>query len=200
MNSIGKEISAILSIPWVGAAGKSLLVIVVGFVAFKVVSVLAKHSSKKSSLKTIVLKPFLKIVRLLIAVAVVIAILSIFGITFEGVWSFLTTVLALVAIGFIAVWSVLSNFVCAMLIVSLKPFQIGDRVSFPGESVEGKVVDLSFVFTTLKRSDGSLLKIPNNLFFQKTIACFRTEQVNRTLAEQLRATEPFDESEEVSLK
>ena len=81
----------------------------------------------------------------------------------------LSTILGLVAIGFVAVWSLISHTSATMLILFLRPFQIGDDIEFPGEPVKGRVVDLNFFFTTLVDHDATLYQIPNNLFFQKTL-------------------------------
>jgi small-conductance mechanosensitive channel len=84
-------------------------------------------------------------------------------------WTMLTTVGALVGIGFFAVWSVLSNWLCTFVILVTRPFAIGDDVEFVGDPVRGRVVDLNFIYTTLRTDDGGTLQIPNNLFFQKVL-------------------------------
>jgi small-conductance mechanosensitive channel len=96
-------------------------------------------------------------------------ILGALGLNLGGLWGVLSTVLAMVAIGFVAVWSVLSNTLCTLIILVFRPFSIGDEIEFPGDPIKGNVKDLNFIFTTLSCEDGSLLQIPNNLFFQKII-------------------------------
>ena len=98
-----------------------------------------------------------------------ILVLTVFGFQLGGLWTLLTTMLAMIAIGFVAVWSMLSNTTATILLLLLRPFQIGDDVELAGESVKGRVVDLNFFFTTLRNSDGDLFQIPNNMFFQKTL-------------------------------
>jgi len=82
---------------------------------------------------------------------------------------YVLSVLGLVAIGFVAVWSVLSNVSCTFILILLKPFQVGDTLEFPGESINGIVVDVNLVFTTLRDAEGAEYRIPNNMFFQKVI-------------------------------
>ena len=96
-------------------------------------------------------------------------ILGVLGFELGGLWAMISTVLGLIAIGFVAVWSLLSNASSTVLILFLRPYQIGDDVEFVGEQVRGRVMDLNFFFTTLLDHEGNLIQIPNNLFFQKAL-------------------------------
>ncbi|QYM78222.1 mechanosensitive ion channel family protein [Horticoccus luteus] len=125
--------------------------------------------SNKTSLSHENVAPFRKIMRVLIAIAALVLILNVFGFSLGGLWTILSTVLAMVAIGFVAVWSVLSNTLCTFIILLSRPFAIGDEVGFAGEDVKGRVEDMNFIYTTLRCDDGSLLQIPNNLFFQRVV-------------------------------
>lgn len=89
----------------------------------------------------------------------------------ENTWTALTALFGLIAVGFFAVWSVLSNTLCAMLLILVRPFDIGDWVEIPGEAggIKGKAVNFNLIYTTLRAEDGALLQVPNNLFFQKPL-------------------------------
>lgn len=76
--------------------------------------------------------------------------------------------LALVAIGIVAVWSLMSHLTATMLLILLRPFRVHDWIDFPGEDVQGNVVDLNLFFTLLDNRSGEHFIIPNNLFFQKS--------------------------------
>jgi small-conductance mechanosensitive channel len=101
----------------------------------------------------------------------------------------LSAALALVAIGFFAVWSVLSNLLCALMLVVVKPFRVGDSIEVCGDGLKGKVIDLNFAFVTLREEEGALIRVPNNQFFQKSIRCEAGEE-RTDLAEQLTADQP----------
>ena len=111
------------------------------------------------------LKLFLRWTLVILAVFL---LLSTFGVL-ENVWAAFLAILAIVAVGFVAMWSVLSNAFCTLLLLIYKPFQVGDRIAIPADDLEGKVVDLNLMFTTLDAGDGGLLRVPNNHFFQKVI-------------------------------
>ncbi len=124
-------------------------------------------------------------------VAVVVAavwLLQVVGV-FESVFAAVAGVLTFVAAGFVAFWSVLSNLLCALILLVARPFQLGDRLSFPVEGLSGTVSDFNLLFTVLRTDDGRLLSVPNNLFFQKM---FLRETGARTaeLAESLEALPP----------
>jgi len=135
--------------------------------------------------------PIHKVVGWLVLAVTIILVLTAVGVPLTGVWALLSTVLAMVAIGFVAVWSVLSNISCTMLILIFRPFSVGDDVELAGEEVKGRVVDLNFLFTTLEAPDGTVVQIPNNLFFQKVLKR-RKGTGSVSLAEQLQTEGPAE--------
>lgn len=134
--------------------------------------------------------PVRHILRWVVRILAAILILSVFGFQIGGIWAMLSTILGLVAIGFVAVWSLISHTTATMLILFVRPFQIGDDVEFAGEPVNGRVSDLNFFFTTLVDHEGTLHQIPNNLFFQKTLKRRRNPTVI-SLAAQLNSPQPL---------
>ena len=111
-------------------------------------------------------------------------LLSVFGVL-ESVWAAFLAVIAMVAIGFVAVWSVLSNAFCTLMLLIYQPFQIGDRIIIPADSLEGEVSDLNLMYTTLRGAEGDIIQIPNNQFFQKAIRRIPGKK-DTDLYEQLR--------------
>jgi len=103
----------------------------------------------------------------------------------------LGTILGLVAIGFVATWSILSNFLCTFVLILFNPFAIGDEVEIPADSVAGKVVDITLLFTTLRTPTGEYIHVPNNMFFQK-IFKRRLGAHAIELGQQLRQEKPVE--------
>ncbi|QDU70417.1 mechanosensitive ion channel domain-containing protein [Mucisphaera calidilacus] len=112
----------------------------------------------------------------------------------DDAWATLTAILALVAIGFFAVWSILSNLLCCFILLITRPFMIGDTIAFMGEATRGKVIDFTLLYTVLQHEDQGVIRIPNNLFFQKAIHVTQgTQQV--PLVDQIdRPDSPADPS------
>ena len=90
--------------------------------------------------------------RWFIIVLAVLAILEALGI-FRGAWALISTALAALALGFVAAWSVLSNATAALLILTFRPFRIGDEIELlelsNGFPIGGRVLDMNLLYTTL---------------------------------------------------
>lgn len=97
---------------------------------------------------------------------------------FVEAWDVFSAIFIATAVGFIALWSVLSNAVCAVFILVMRPFRFNDYIEIlepadkkPG--VEGRVVDLSLMFTTIEVEDRHdalvLCRVPNTIFFTKGV-------------------------------
>jgi len=110
-----------------------------------------------------------------INVAALLLILQLLGVSGTVLWTAFTGFAAVGAVAFFAAWSVLSNLSCTLLILTPRPFRLYDRVEIlengekPG--LKGQVIDINLVFTTLREDGeaGTVLRVPNNLFFQRTI-------------------------------
>jgi small-conductance mechanosensitive channel len=98
---------------------------------------------------------------------VVSVILNIWGIGIGGVWAFLASAIAVIGVGFLAVWAMISNVTAALFLAVWRPFQHGQTVEILPEALRGRVVDRNMMFTVLREDAGSVLNIPNNLFFQR---------------------------------
>ena len=121
-------------------------------------------------------------------------IVALAGYRITGLWAFLTAVMGLVAIGFVAVWSILANVTSTLIILIWRPFNVGERVLIQPDGIEGEVVDINFMYTLLRCDGGARTTVPNSLFLQKFIRRLPpTQQVERSLAEQLEADRPLDE-------
>jgi small-conductance mechanosensitive channel len=110
--------------------------------------------------------PVRLVLRWIILVVAALLILGRWGFQVNGIIALMGTILGLVAIGFVATWSVLSNFLCTLVLVILKPFQVGDELELPATNARGRVTDLSLVFTTLENGPHETVLVPNNTFFQ----------------------------------
>jgi small-conductance mechanosensitive channel len=123
-----------------------------------------------------------RITSFLIGAAAVVAILERLGVSGMVLWTAFTGFTAVAAVAFFAAWSVLSNIFCAILIFATRPFRLNDRIEMleNGEKrgLGGQVVDINLIFTTLREENDngeeSLLRIPNSLFFQRSIRQWRT--------------------------
>ena len=98
---------------------------------------------------------------------IVFIVLNVWGIGLGGVWAILVSVITIIGVGFIATWAMTSNFTASFFLVLWRPFHVGQTVEVLPENLKGRVVGRNLMFTTLSEDSGSVLQIPNSLFFQK---------------------------------
>src|SRR6516225_2839292 len=94
-------------------------------------------------------------------------VLDIWGIGLGGVWAVLVGVVTIIGVGFIATWAMTSNFTASFFLVLWRPFHVGQTVEIFPVNLKGRVVGRNLMFTTLSEDGGSVIQIPNSLFFQK---------------------------------
>lgn len=172
---------------WVSQAERVLLVLVVLTVAILVLRLASRiigRVQKQRRLPDAVVVPLRRFIRWAVLIIAGLLLLQWFGVDISTIWASLSAVLALIAVGFIAVWSVLSNVACSVMLLIFKPFRIGDFIELyenpGGENVCGRVKDVTMMYVVLREegSNGALIQIPNNLFFQKTI---RRQETTRSI-------------------
>jgi small-conductance mechanosensitive channel len=94
-------------------------------------------------------------------------VLDVWGVGLGGVWAVLVATITIIGVGFIATWAMTSNLTASFFLVLWRPFHVGQTVEILPENLKGRVVDRNLMFTTLSEDSGSVLQIPNSLFFQK---------------------------------
>lgn len=90
-------------------------------------------------------------------------------------WAILSAVFATLAVGFVATWSLLSNVTASFVILTFRPFRIGDHIEVHDADkllLKGRVVDLNLMFTTVIQDDYAT-RVPNNFFLQRPVRVSR---------------------------
>ena len=121
--------------------------------------------------------PLTSTVRWIIIAATFLGVLERLGVSATVLWTGFSSFAAVGAVAFFAAWSVLSNFFCALLIFTVRPFRLGDYIEVldtaekPG--AKGRVIDINMLYTTLEEFDapgaGNRIQIPNSLVFQRVV-------------------------------
>jgi len=156
---------------------QSFAAIVIAWLVFYLICRAVDKLSNRGLIPTDLRRILHTLLKWLILIVLLLVILGLFGISVASFWAALSGVLVLLAIGFVAVWSLLSNLLCSVLLIVFAPFRIGDEIEIQDPaspvSVRGRVSDINLMFTTLIMIDDSgeesLLRAPNNVFFQKYI-------------------------------
>lgn len=148
---------------------------VIVLIGAAVVSLILKWSVRRAwrGLETRLKLPYEMVVtttRLLATAVWIIAgllILGVWGVSVGSLWTVLVGAITVVGVGFLAVWAMVSNITASVFISIWRPFRLGQTVEVLPEAVKGRVVERNMMFTVLREDAGSVLHVPNNLFFQK---------------------------------
>lgn len=156
---------------------QSLAAVIIAWLVFHLISRGLSKLSGRGLLPSELHHLLHKLIKWLVLIALLLIVLGLFGISVASFWAALSGVLVLLAVGFVAVWSLLSNLLCSVLLIVFAPFRIDDEIEIqdPASPVKmrGRVLDINLMFTTLRVTDDdegeSLLRVPNNIFFQKYV-------------------------------
>ena len=154
------------------------LIIVVAWLLNRLFKRIISRVGQAYDLPHELLMPLRGVFRWIIIAVAVLAILERLGMSATVLWTAFTGFATVGAVAFFAAWSVLSNLFCAVLIVTVGPFRLGDHIEVldtaekPG--AKGRVVDLNMLYITLQDDSApagtpNLLQIPNSLVFQRVI-------------------------------
>ncbi|MBN2344279.1 MAG: mechanosensitive ion channel [Deltaproteobacteria bacterium] len=144
---------------------------------------------KRGKLATPVVSTLIVLLRWTFLIVALLLVLQQIGVL-QNVWAALLAVGATIAIGFVAGWSILSNVFSTLLVLIYRPFRIGDIVDIPADSVKGHVIDINFMYTTMKTPEDAFVQVPNNTFFMKPVIRTPGKQ-SISLYEQLNSDSPF---------
>lgn len=172
---LGRDLSHFLQQPWVHHTLATLVALIIAWGIWRLLLRSLKEICRRTRFAE--LEPLiLKVARWSYWFLAMLFVLQQAGVNTESLWTTITATAALVAVGFIAVWSVLSNLVASFLIIGARLFRPRDVIEvldIGGGSVRGEVHSVDLLFTLIKEQhpDGrsTMLKIPNNLFFQKVL-------------------------------
>ena len=156
---------------------QSLAAIVIAWLVFQLIKRGLSKLSSRGLLPSELHHILHKLMKWLVMIVLLLVVLGLFGISVASFWAALSGVLVLLAIGFVAVWSLLSNLLCSVLLIIFAPFRIEDEIEIQDPAspvkVRGRVLEINLMFTTLRvteeAEEESLLRVPNNVFFQKYV-------------------------------
>lgn len=162
-----------------------VLILLVAFILQRLVVRGLTRLGRRYPLPPELLLPLRGGIRWFIIGGALIMVLERFGVSATVLWTAFSGFVAVAAIAFFAIWSVLSNLLCAVLIMTVGPFRLGDMVelveSFEKPIVKGRVMDINLLYTTLQEVNedgpGATVQVPNSLFFQKVVRRWRGAEI-----------------------
>ncbi|SHJ24317.1 mechanosensitive ion channel family protein [Pseudozobellia thermophila] len=164
----------------------ALLIFWVGFkVVHKLVDLLRKALERTGFSET--LRPFMaSTVGVLLKGAVLFVIATVLGADLTGLFAILAA--AAFAIG-MALQGSLGNFASGILILTLKPFKVGDWIDV--DERFGRVVEIGIFSTDVLTPGNKILIIPNSLITDSVVTNFTEKGMIRL---ELEVTMPYEES------
>lgn len=136
----------------------SFLIIVIGFKLIKVLIKLIKATLEKADIDYGVISFSCSFVRIALRCIVVFMAVAHMGVEVSSFIALLGS--AGVAVG-LALQGSLSNIAGGVLLLILKPFQVGDYIVVTGTDCEGEVAAMDIFYTKLKTVDNRVIVIPN---------------------------------------
>lgn len=160
---------------FISKSGSVLVAIIFIAVGLKIVSVIMKifkRSFERSKMDNSVAGFLLSIIRVIGYILVFITAATMVG--FE-VTSFVTILgTASMAVG-LALQGALSNLAGGILILLLKPFQVGDYIIENDKCTEGTVVSIDIFYTRLLTHDNKMVVIPNGILTNNSLVNLTNE-------------------------
>ncbi len=145
---------------WCMTTGVKLLIGLIGlFVIFKIVNILTKKLYKRLQKKQAdetLSRVGTQALRLVLKVITLVCFVGYIGIETASISALIAS--AGVALG-LALQGSLSNFAGGIIIIVMRPFRIGDKITTNGES--GTVEDIHMFYTVLVTPDNKVIHVPN---------------------------------------
>lgn len=133
---------------------------------------LDKKVIKERSVKVFIVST----VKIVLYFALVIVILAILRVELSGVTQIFSS--AILAIG-LSLQDVISNFASGIIILTSKPFVTGDYIKVEDQSVEGSVVDVRFLVTTIETVNKQIVTIPNKTITSSVLTNYTRNPLRR---------------------
>lgn len=151
------------------------LTVVVGYVVYKVISREIKRLKGEKRVEEHSAYTLNRIVKWTTVIIISSAIFAEFGITL-GLISGLLTLLGGTIIGFAAI-NTLGNAIAGLIVMTSRPFKVGDRIYFNGQFAD--VVSIELIYTKMITLDNVLVSVPNQELLRSEIDNFGKKRIIR---------------------
>jgi small-conductance mechanosensitive channel len=127
----------------------------------------ARHLESRLRLPYETVSTIVRVITAALWLTVAVVVLDLWGVGVGGIWAVLVSAAAVIGVGFLATWAMVSNVTASFFVTLWRPFRFGDTVELLPENLRGRLIDRNLMFTVLREDSGSVIHVPNNLFFQK---------------------------------
>ena len=152
---------------------QALIIIVIGYIVYKIFDKLFTKFIEKSSQDEIVLNFFKTIIKTVFIVIIAIMALSQLGINTSSILAIFTAASAAFAL---AIKDSLASFFDGIIILLAKPFSKGDLIEVAG--VTGRIQEISLLYTNLLTLDNKKIVIPNSQLAHSPLVNYSSEEID----------------------
>ncbi len=163
----------------------SVVAVIVGYILYKVITSEITRLKNQKRLEQHLAYTLNRIIKWGLVLVVISAILAAFGVTL-GIISGLLTLLGGTIIGFAAI-NTLGNAIAGLIVMTSRPFKVGDRIFFNGQFADVVAIDL--IYTKMETLDNVLVSVPNQELLKTEIDNYGKHKVVRR---QVPVTVGFD--------
>ena len=140
------------------------VILILGIIVIKIVMTLLKKVLLKTKMERIAQQFICTAIKFCLWLVLILILLSKIGIEISGI---LTAISALILAVGMALESNMANLANGIVIVSNHMFKKGDYIVVDG--VEGNIVDINFLFTTLLTADNKKITLPNSTIVNSSV-------------------------------
>ena len=140
------------------------VILFLGIIIIKIIMTVLRKILSKTKMEKIAQQFICTAIKFCLWLVLILALLSQIGIEITGI---LTAISALILAVGMALESNMSNLANGIVMVSNHMFKKGDYIIVDG--VEGNIVDINFLFTTLMTSDNKKITIPNSTIVNSSV-------------------------------
>lgn len=163
---------------WCTTTGIRLILgLVLLFIVFKITNILTKKLYKrlqKRQADETLSRVGTQVIRIVIKVVCLICFIGYIGIETASITALIAS--AGVSVG-LALQGSLSNFAGGIIIIIMRPFRIGDKITTNGET--GTVEDIHMFYTVLVTADNKVIHVPNGALANNVIVNTSTKETRR---------------------
>ncbi|MCI5897675.1 MAG: mechanosensitive ion channel family protein [Anaerovoracaceae bacterium] len=166
------EDGKLIDIAW--KIGQMLLILLIGYVAIRIVMRITKRVLMRSNLDEALHTFICNTARIALWILLIVTILGYLNVSIAA---FVTVLGAAGAAIALALKDSLSNFAGGLLILFHKPFGKGDYITCGSD--EGTVENIDLLYTTMKTLDNKVVTIPNGILANSAVTNYSKEPARR---------------------
>jgi len=108
---------------------------------------------------------------LILFIALFITLMMVWGVDYQGMLVFLSSVLAVIGVALVAQWSILSNITAGVIVFFAFPARIGDTIEIVdgAHRIKGTITEITLFQVLLIDEDQQIIAYPNNLVLQRPV-------------------------------